>query len=231
MGLSLRPSVTVRERRLARLLAEHGVARDDARLAVLVEDALLVGSLELAGIPVSWEAARAPRGTAAEPLELAALRRGREAVARDAPVSAEAIRGWHEPLAGDAGFRTGDGGAGRGAPAELIESRISELALWLEAEGGAALGPAPRAALALARIVEIRPFADANGRVARLAASHLMAQAGLAPPILVKGDAPRLQAALQAAFVLDTLPLVELIEEASGRALDVHIQALERGLV
>ncbi len=233
MGLRLEPSVAVRERRLARLLAERGVARDDARLAALVEDALVVGSLELAGIPVSWEAARAARGTPTEPRELAALRRGREAVARESPVSAEAIRAWHEAVVGSAGFRTGadDGGVQRGAPAELIEGRLSELALWLAAEGGAALGPAPRAALALARIVEIRPFAAANGRVARLAASHLMAQAGLSPPILVKGDAPRLQAALEAAVALETGPLVELVGEASGRALEVMVQALERGLV
>jgi hypothetical protein len=230
--MRLEPSLAARERRLERLLAERGLARDDARLEALVEDALLVGSLELAGVPVSWEAARAPRGSPAEPGDLAALRRARAAVARDAPVTIEAIRAWHACLLGPVGFRGGEGDAPpKGAPAELVVDRLGELALWLAAEGGVALGPAPRAALALARIVEIRPFADANGRVARLAASHLMAQAGLAPPILVRGDAPRLEAALAAAFRLETGPLVELVDEASGRALAVLTQALERGLV
>ena len=79
----------------------------------------------------------------------------------------------------------------------------------------------------LARIVEVLPLEDANGRVSRLAASHLMVQAGARPPILVKGDRPRLVAALQAAFRLDTEPLLRLLEEASARSLDVMVQALE----
>ena len=80
--------------------------------------------------------------------------------------------------------------------------------------------------MALARIVEIRPFDDANARVARLAASHLMVRGGMRPPILVKGDGPRLRASLEAAFRLETEPLVALLVEASGRALDVMIQTL-----
>jgi Fic family protein len=147
-------------------------------------------------------------------------------------VTLEAIATWHECLVGPVGFRDGSSGdRSRGAPVEVIADRLSELATWLAAEGGRALGPAARSALALARIVEIRPFGDGNGRVARLAASHLMTHAGLAPPILVKGDAPRLEAALAAAHRLETGPLVELVDEASGRALEVMAQALERGLV
>ena len=41
-------------------------------------------------------------------------------------------------------------------------------------------------------------------------------------------DAPRLIAGLQAAFALHTEPLGTLLDEASGRALDVMIQALEK---
>jgi hypothetical protein len=46
------------------------------------------------------------------------------------------------------------------------------------------------------------------------------------PPILVAGDAPRLREALESAFRLETEPLVALLGEASGRALDVLIQTL-----
>ncbi len=46
------------------------------------------------------------------------------------------------------------------------------------------------------------------------------------PPILVAGDAPRLRAALEAAFRLETEPLVLLLVEASGRSVDVLIQTL-----
>lgn len=241
MSLRLGPSVALRERRLTRLLQERGIGRDDPRLVRVVEDALAVGSLELAGIRISWEEARAAGGG---PPALAALRRARAAVAAHEPVSLGALRSWHEALAGPAGFRGADvetaaarpdasaaQGARAGAPAAFIEDRLASLAEWLDAGGSASLSPEQKAAVALARVVEIRPFDDANGRVSRLAAAQLLGRAGLAPPILVAGDAARLQAALASAFALETGPLVELVQEASGRALEVMAQALERGLV
>jgi len=218
MGLRLEPSVAVREGRLARLLAARGLAAEDVRLARIVEDAELVGSLELAGLPVSWEDARA--GSLPQ---LEALRR-----AREARLTLAAVKAWHEALAGPIGFRRVDAA---GARAEFIEDRLASLVEWLEARGVEDLAAEEKASVALARIVEIRPFDEANGRVARLAAAHVMRRAGLAPPILVGGDGPRLQAALEAAHRLETGPLVELVREASGRALDVRIQSLERGLV
>ena len=53
-----------------------------------------------------------------------------------------------------------------------------------------------------------------------------MVRGGMRPPILVAGDAARLRAALESAFRLETEPLVALLAEASGRALDVMIQSL-----
>ena len=146
----------------------------------------------------------------------------------DAPFSLDAIRAWHEALAGPVGLRRGvrerDGVPP--APAELVEGRLATLAEWLEVAGPRDLTPDQVAAVALARLVEILPFDDANGRVSRLAASHLMVRGGMRPPILVAGDAPRLRAALESAFRLETEPLVALLAEASGRALDVMIQSL-----
>jgi hypothetical protein len=229
MSLRLEPSVAAREKRLERLLAERGLRRDDGRLAGVVEDAELVGSLELAGIRVSWEDARSSRAAATGPAELVALRRARAAVPRDAPVTLAAIRAWHEALVGPVGLRRSP--VSPGAHPELIEGRLESLVEWLDAPGASELGPQQKAALTLARIAEIRPFGDANGRVARLAASHLMTKAGQPPPILVGADAARLRASLQAAFGLETGSLVDLMREASGRALEVMIQSLERGLV
>jgi Fic family protein len=83
----------------------------------------------------------------------------------------------------------------------------------------------------LARLVEILPFDDANGRVSRLALAHAVRRAGGREPVLVGGDRARLQAALAAAFALDLAPLAALVEEAGERSLDVSIQALESGLV
>ena len=115
------------------------------------------------------------------------------------------------------------------APPEAIESRLETLEEWLTAAGMRDLAPAQAAGLAYARIIEVLPFEDANGRVARLAASHLLESRGERPPILVAADGPYLLACLRAAFRLDTEPLVSLLAEASSRATDVMIQAVERG--
>ena len=225
------PSTARKERRLAALLEERGLRPDDAGLAGVVEDAQLLGSLELAGFRFTWDEVRSSRATGEGPAEILAWRRARAAVAGDAPFTLAAIRAWHESLVGPAGFRRGEGrreGAPP-APAHLIESRLDSLADWVDVAGTRDLAPDQAAAVALARLVEILPFDDANGRVSRLAASHLMVRGGMRPPLLVAGDAPRLRAALEAAFRLETGPLVTLLAEASGRALDVMIQSLERG--
>jgi Fic family protein len=228
MSLRLEPSSAVKERRLATLLEERGLRPDDPELSGIVEDAQLLGSLELAGLRFTWDDVRSSRALGEGPAEILALRRARTAVPEGAPFSYAAILAWHEALAGPVGLRRGarerDGAPP--APAELVESRLATLALWLEVAGPRDLAPEQAAAVALARLVEILPFDDATGRVSRLAASHLMLRGGMRPPILVAGDAPRLRAALEAAFRLETEPLVALLAEASGRALDVMIQTL-----
>jgi hypothetical protein len=232
-SMRLQTATSVKERRLASLLAKGGRAPDDPELAAVVEDAQLVGSLELAGLRVAWDAVRASRSSGEGPAEILALRRASKAVATEAPLSVAAVRTWHEAIVGPVGFRV-DSGKREGAPCappEFVESRLATLEEWLAVAGTRELRPEQAAAVALARIVEVEPFDEANGRVSRLAASHLMVRGGLRPPILVAGDAPRLRATTEAAFRLETEPLTALLLEASARALDVMIQALERGEV
>jgi hypothetical protein len=227
-GLRLQPSAAVKERRLATLLEERGLCADDPGLVEIVDDAQLLGSLELAGLRFTWDEVRSSRVAGEGPAEILALRRACAAVPADVPFNLAAIHAWHEALAGPVGLRRGvrerDGAPP--APAELVESRLATLAEWLEVAGPRDLAPEQTAAVALGRLVEILPFDDANGRVSRLAASHLMVRGGMRPPILVAGDGPRLRAALEAAFRLETEPLVALLAEASRRALDVMIQTL-----
>jgi hypothetical protein len=230
---NLRPAAAVRERRLATLLAGSGRGAEDPELWAVVEDAQLLGSLELAGFHFAWSEVRRSRDAGAGPLPILSHRRARAAVEPHAPLTVAAIRSWHEALEGPVGFRR-EPRAREGvapAPPELIENRVALLETWLGARSGQDLRPEQAAALALARIVEVLPFDDGNGRVARLAASHLMVRGGKRPPILVAADAPRLVTALQSAFRLETEPLSGLLDEASERALDVMIQALEKGEV
>jgi hypothetical protein len=227
-SLRLQPTTAVKEKRLAALLGERGLRADSLELAGLVEDAQLLGSLELAGFRFTWDEVRASRLSGEGPPEILAHRRARTVVPADAPFTLAAIRAWHEALAGPVGLRREERPREGvpGAPADRIESRLDSLADWIEGAGTRDLAPDQSAAVALARLVEILPFDDVNGRVSRLAASHLMVRGGMRPPILVAGDAARLRASLEAAFRLETEPLVALLGEASGRALDVMIQSL-----
>ncbi len=229
--MRIEPPVAAREKRLAALLAAAGRDAGDAQLAATVEDAQLLGSLALAGVSCSWDEVRASR-QGAGPKEALALRRALAAVPPLAPFTVAALRAWHEALAGPVGFRRGESereGAPV-APAERIADRLAILEQWLATPGIRDLTPAQAAGLAYARIVEVRPFDDGNGRLARLAASHLMVAGGMRPPVLVAGDGPYLVACLRAAFRLDTEPLVSLLAEASARALEVMIQSLEKGV-
>lgn len=230
--MRIQPPTGAREKRLAALLRERGLEASDPELAAIVADAQLLGSLELSGLGASWDAVRGSRRGGKAPVDVIALRRAQDAVPREAALSVGALRAWHAELAGPVGFRRAPRAREGTAPAppEAIEGRLATLAEWLSAPGARDLRPEQAAALALARIVEVLPFDDANGRVARLAASHVMVRGGLPAPVLVGADGPYLLACLRAAFRLDTEPLVSLLVEASSRSLDVMIQSLEAGV-
>ena len=148
------------------------------------------------------------------------------------PFTVGALLAWRAALTGGTtAFRREDRTRDHGpppAPPAFIESRLQTLEHWLGAESARELAPGPAGALVLARVIEVLPFDDANGRVARLAASHAVVRAGGRPPVLIAGDGPRLAEALRAAFALHTEPLARLLDEASERALDAMLTALTR---
>jgi hypothetical protein len=228
--LRLAPSAAARQKRLAALLD----GRDPATLGLhdVVADAQALGSLALAGFDYTWQEATAHRRQEPAPAPLAALQRAQSSVPADAPVTVAALLAWHGAVTGGrGGLRTGERSREDGpppAPAAFVRGRLEILEQWINMPSARELKPSEAGALVLARIVEILPFEDANGRVARLAASHLMVRAGGRPPVLVAGDAPRLRHAIGQAMGLVTEPLATLLDEASERALDIMIQTLQR---
>ncbi|HYN03211.1 MAG TPA: hypothetical protein VE359_12245, partial [Vicinamibacteria bacterium] len=152
--LRLQPSAAVKEKRLAVLLEGRGLSPDDPGLAAIVEDAQLLGSLELAGFRFTWDEVRASRVAGDGPAEVLALRRARAAVPAEAPFSLAAIGAWHEALAGPVGLRRSarEREGVPPAPAERVEGRLATLAEWLEVAAPRDLAPDQVAAVALARL-------------------------------------------------------------------------------
>jgi hypothetical protein len=228
--LRIAPSAALKERRLSALLGERPEQR--ALLTEQVLDAQLLGSLDLARLSFSWEEIKASRGDGGPALEAPrALRRAQGAALAAQSLSVDVLMAWHADVTGSPSrLRTGPRervGGPPPSPPEFVRSRLDGLVEWLTADSGRELPAPQRGALGLARFVEIHPFDDANGRVSRLLASHLMTQAGARPPILLGADRERLDQCLGAAFQLVMEPLAMLLEEASERALDVELQTLE----
>jgi hypothetical protein len=227
----LRPGVAreAKEKRLATLLS--GRTPEALGLLEPLAAAQILGSLELSGFSPSYEevlaAARGLGGPEPARRLYESLRAARP---KEAP-SFEGLLSWHRLLGLGEGLRR-DVRERDGAPTsppEFVEGRVRDLLEWLNSEAAAQLKPAQIGALGLARLVEISPFSDGNGRVSRLLASHLMVRKGERPPILVKGDGPRLRDAIERAFMFDTEPLARLLDEAVGRSADVMIQTLAGG--
>ncbi len=227
--LRLTPSAALKQRRLTALLAGRS-EQDEPRLAAYVQDAQALGSLELAGCAVTWADFQALRQGAPAAPEATALAHAQTAVDPQAPLSTQALHAWHSAVLGTTtGWRRQPATRPAGpppAPPEFVEARVAGLIEWLGTDSGRELRPAQVGALALARLIEILPFEQGNGRVARLAASHVMVRAGARAPILVGADRRRLDGALHDAFRLHTEPLASVLEEASERALDVLLQTL-----
>ncbi len=226
--LTLRPSVAAKEKRLAALLAETPIPA--GQLMRPVRAAQVAGTLALSGIDV--EPAEVEAGCRGEPVAgpVSSALRAFEAVPPEAALDLQALLAWQAAFTGARGLRQTERVRSEGprpAPPEWIETRLLVLLEWLAVSSAQELTPSQRGALALARLVEIAPFEDGNGRVARLAASHLMVQGGVRPPVLLGPDGPGLREALQAAFRIETGPLVLLLEEASERALDLMLAAAD----
>src|SRR3989442_11310223 len=114
-GLRVSASAALKEKRLLALLKGRDLA--EPALKEAIEDAQLLGSLELSGLRATWEEVVASRsGAAPEPVRR--LRQARAAVDPKAPLTLDALRAWHTALFGaEAGWRGRARARGGGAPA------------------------------------------------------------------------------------------------------------------
>ena len=116
-------------------------------------------------------------------------------------------------------------GAGHRPPeAWQVPQLVSDWSDWL-AGPALALQPVVRAALAHHRLVAIHPFADGNGRTARLVMNLLLMADGYPPVVIEKAQRRQYYRVLARADGGDDGPLTNFVGRAAERSLILYLEA------
>lgn len=97
-------------------------------------------------------------------------------------------------------------------------------ARWIE--GSRRVHPVERAALAHHRLAAIHPFADGNGRTARLVMNLLLMRSGYPPTVIQRANRRQYYAVLGRADEGDEAPLADFVARAVERGLTLYLEAL-----
>ncbi|MBX7237161.1 MAG: Fic family protein [Caldilineales bacterium] len=108
-------------------------------------------------------------------------------------------------------------------PPPAVPGRMAEFGQWLERRP--ALHPVERAAHAHFWLVDIHPFVDGNGRVARLLMNLLLLQSGYPIAIVRTEDRLAYYAALEAGHAGRLNDFLLLVAAAVDRTADLHLSA------
>jgi hypothetical protein len=101
---------------------------------------------------------------------------------------------------------------GQDCPApEFIDRSLDNFFNWLTAESVAEIHPIERAALVIARIVDIWPFDRGNLTVAAMLGNTVLAQANLPPFFVLPEHKAEFQTVIAQAMSIETQPLVNAI--------------------
>jgi Fic family protein len=110
---------------------------------------------------------------------------------------------------------------------------MGAFAAWLEsvdtllAQEPELLHPVIAAGRAHHRLVYIHPFADGNGRTARLLMNLVLIRCGYPPAVIRVDERPRYYATLeQASLTGDDRPFLRLVTEATQRSLDIVLHTV-----
>lgn len=108
--------------------------------------------------------------------------------------------------------------------AAAVPGLMSDFFPWLD-RIAQRLSMVERAASAHYRLLDIHPFTDSNGRMARLLMNLILLRAGYPPAIVRSEERPAYHTTLDQACAGQTKPFMQLIAEAVERSLDIYLAA------
>ena len=103
--------------------------------------------------------------------------------------------------------------------AVLVLDVVENALEWFKAESFHQMHEVERAALMLAKLVDIHPFAEANGSTIRLFSNFYLLKAGYPPAVISASKASEYAIAIQSAIRLHTQPIIDLLTESVHEAL------------
>jgi len=108
-----------------------------------------------------------------------------------------------------------------------ILSKMADLIKWFHKEQSK-LNPVELAAILHHKLVNIHPFADGNGRTARLLMNIILLQAGYPLVIILKNDRRKYYDTLSLADRGNVNPFITFIARAVERSLDLYLETITK---
>lgn len=108
-----------------------------------------------------------------------------------------------------------------------VPSKMADLIKWFRKEQSK-LNPVELAAILHHKLVNIHPFADGNGRTARLLMNIILLQAGYPLVIILKNDRRKYYDTLSIADNGNINPFITFIARAVERSLDLYLETITK---
>jgi len=116
-----------------------------------------------------------------------------------------------------------DTNAAHDAESAAVNPRIRILCDWVSSESFKELNALEQAAIVILRLLEIRPFAEGNVRVALAAGSLFTMRRGWPPIIVPAALRHRFNPAVAEGMRMNTRPMVDLLADSTLETLDAMI--------
>ena len=101
----------------------------------------------------------------------------------------------------------------------FVPDSVENALEWFRAESFQQMHEVEKAALVLAKLVDIHPFEEASGKTIRLFSNFHLLKAGYPPAIISASKSNEYTLALQSALRFHTQPIIDLLTEAMHQAL------------
>jgi hypothetical protein len=105
------------------------------------------------------------------------------------------------------------------APAQFIERSMDNLEIWLAADSFKEIHPIERCALTITRIIDVWPFEYGNLTTAIVFANKSLADAGLAPFLVLPEHRREFEQAVASSMTIEMQPLINAIYQTVKREM------------